>query len=286
MSGPIILSTGSLYNFDVGTVMALAGEIGFDGLELIVDWRRETHQPAHLESLMARHKLPILAIHSPFATALIQGWPDDPVARIKQSVQLAETLGAKTVVVHPPQRWIRLQALAISPTRTWKISVPVPVVGPGRLGRWLWHDLPEFQSQTPVKIAVENMPCRPLGPIKLEPHHFAQPETLNHFQYLTLDTTHVGTREPDLLGFYRQIKANVAHIHLSNYNGQQHQLPTQGHLPLAPFLAELVNDAFAGLISLELSPFSLHAEDEQVMKQNLRDSLAFCRQALSAATTQ
>jgi sugar phosphate isomerase/epimerase len=286
MTGSIILSSGSLYNFDIATVMALAGEIGFDGLELIVDWRRETHQPGHLESLMARHKLPILAIHSPFAAGLIQGWPDDPVARIKQSVQLAETLGAKTVVVHPPQRWVRLQALAASPGRTWKLSVPVPVAGPGRLGRWLWHDLAEFQAQTPVKIAVENMPCRRLGPIKLEPHHFAQPETLSHFQYLTLDTTHVGTRHPDLLGFYHQIKANVAHIHLSNYNGRQHQLLTQGHLPLAPFLAELASDTFAGLISLELSPFSLHAEDEQVMKQNLRDSLAFCRQALSAATTQ
>jgi len=286
MSGSIILSTGSLYNFDVTTVMALAGEIGFDGLELIVDWRRETHQPVHLESLMARHKLPILAIHSPFASALIQGWPNDPIARIKQSVKLAETLGAKTVVVHPPQRWVRLQALAISPGRTWKLSVPVPVAGPGRLGHWLWHDLAEFQAQTPVKIAVENMPCRRLGPIRLEPHHYARPETLNHFQYLTLDTTHVGTRHPDLLGFYRQIKANVAHIHLSNYNGRQHQLPTQGHLPLIPLLAELVNDQFAGLISLELNPFSLQAEDEPVMKQNLQDSLTFCRQALAAGIPQ
>jgi len=39
---PVILSTGSLFNFDVDTVMALAAETGFDGVELMVDWRRET----------------------------------------------------------------------------------------------------------------------------------------------------------------------------------------------------------------------------------------------------
>lgn len=282
MASPIILSTGSLYSFDVSTVMALADEIGFDGLELIVDWRWETYQPAHLEKLMSCYNLPILAVHSPFASGLIQGWPSEPVARIKQSVYLAESLGAQTVVVHPPQRWVRLQGIVAAPNRAWKISVPLPVAGPGQLGRWLRRDLADFQAKTPVKITLENMPCRRLGPLKLEPHYFVQPAQLQHFQYLTLDTTHLGTRQTDLLGFYRQLKEKVVHIHLSNYNGRQHQLLGDGKLPLAPFLAELARDNFGGLISLELSPFSLQAENQDALKQHLRDSLAFCRAALTA----
>lgn len=46
--------------------MCLAKETGFDGIELMVDWRRETYTPGHLQQCMARYDLPILAVHSPF----------------------------------------------------------------------------------------------------------------------------------------------------------------------------------------------------------------------------
>ncbi|MFQ5610600.1 MAG: sugar phosphate isomerase/epimerase family protein [Anaerolineae bacterium] len=280
-TGPIILSTGSLYNFDVDSAMAFAREAGFDGLELVIDWRTETYRRKRLETLVARHGLPILALHSPFPSMRLQGWPRDPVARITRAVELAEALGAQTVVVHPPGRWIRLQGAVTTPDRTRRVSLPLPLLGPGRLGRWLTQDLAEFQATTPVKIAVENMPCRPLGPFRLEPYHFAGAGQLSRFPYLTLDTTHVGTRGADLLGFYRAIKDKVAHVHLSNYNGREHQLPHDGALPLAALLSELAGDRFGGLVSLELNPVSLQADSEERLRQNLRQSLAFCRRALA-----
>jgi len=277
---PIILSTGSLFNFDVDTVMALAAEAGFDGIELMVDWRRETHEPTHLQKLIARHNLPILAVHSPFVKMFSQSWPEDPIASLKQSVALAETVGAQTVVVHPPGRWVRFQGYVTTPYRSRKISLPLALLGEGQLGRWLRQELTAFQTTTSVKITVENMPCRWLGPIRLEPHHYADPALLNHFQYLTLDTTHVGTRKVDLLAFYAQIAPRVTHIHLSNFNGKEHQLPGDGSLPLAALLKKLVQNQYQGLISLELNPQSLQSENEAQLKQNLRDSLAFCQQAL------
>jgi sugar phosphate isomerase/epimerase len=286
MTIPLILSTGSLYNFDISTVMALAGEAGFDGVELMVDWRQETFHRPHLEKLMRQHDLPILAVHSPFAFMRLQGWPVDPVEIVHKSVQLAKNLGAQTVVVHPPTRWVRFQGIVAGPQRSWKISLPLPVVGPGRLGRWLWCELPDFQARSRVKIAVENMPCRHVGPFKLDPFHFTRPEQLNHFQFLTFDTTHAGTRQLDLLDFYRQIKPKVAHVHLSNYNGREHQLLNNGHLPLAALLAELVEDRFDGLVSVELNPASLQAEDDAVLQQNLRETVSFCRKVLSPAQAQ
>lgn len=279
MTIPIILSTGSLFNFDLDTVMALAGEAGFSGLELMVDWRRETYHSAHLEKLVAHYDLPILAVHSPFAS-FPSTWPHDPVGPIKESVRLAESLGAQTVVVHPPARWVRLQGLVLTPQQMWKLSLPLPLAGPGLLGQWLQHDLPNFQAKTRVKIAIENMPCYWFGPWRLEPHHFNNAQQLSQFQYLTLDTTHVGTWREDLLAFYRQVKSKVAHIHLSNYNGLEHQLLRNGWLPLAAFLAELAHEQFNGLVSIELGPVSLQADDETKLRQNLQDSLAFCRQAL------
>jgi sugar phosphate isomerase/epimerase len=277
---PILFSTGSLFNFDVDTVMALAKEAGFDGVELVIDWRRETYWPEHLHKLMVRHGLPILAVHSPFAQSYMPGWPADPVASIKQTVQLAETVGARLVVVHPPGRWLRLQGLVATPDRTRRISIPLPVVGPGKLGRWLQEALADFQATTDVTITVENMPCRWLGPIRLEPHHFFTPAALLQFPYLTLDTTHVGTRKIDLLLFYRQIRQRVAHVHLSNFNGQEHQLLSDGSLPLQALLRQLAQYRYQGFVSLELGPTSLQAEDERCLKQNLHNSLRFCRQAL------
>jgi hypothetical protein len=70
----------------------------------------------------------------------------------------------------------------------------------------------------------------------------------------------------------------VAHIHLSNYNGKE-QLLSMAPTPGA-FLAELTKDQFDGLISLELGPFSLQAQDEMKLRQNLQKSLAFCQQAV------
>ena len=282
MTIPIILSTGSLFNFDVDTVMALAAEAGFDGIELMVDWRRETHEPTHLQKLIARHNLPILAVHSPFVKMFNQSWPDDPIASIKQSVALAEAVGAETVVVHPPGRWVRFEGHITTPYRSRKISLPLAVLGQGQLGKWLRQDLAEFQATTSVKIAVENMPCRWFGPYRLEPHHYANPNILKQFQYLTLDTTHVGTRKVDLLAFYDAIASRVAHIHLSNFNGKEHQLPGNGSLPLAALLKKLVQNQYQGLITLELNPQSLQSENEGQLRQNLRDSVAFCQQALHA----
>lgn len=230
---------------------------------------------------MARESLPILAVHSPFLNMPIQGWPDAPVARVKQSVQLAEDLGARVVVVHPPERWIRLQLILSRPAGSRKISLPLPLASWGELGCWLWHDLAGYQTTTDIKITVENMPCRPFGFINLEPHHFSRPNQLNHFQYLTLDTTHVGTRGVDLFDFYEQVKRNVTHVHLSNYNGREHQLLDDGNLPLAAFLGKLVRDGYDRLISLELNTRALQAENELALRQNLRESLAFCQQSLS-----
>ncbi|MCB9099498.1 MAG: sugar phosphate isomerase/epimerase [Anaerolineales bacterium] len=280
MTIPIILSTGSLFNFDVDTAMCLAKETGFDGIELMVDWRRETYTPGHLQQCMARYDLPILAVHSPFRKSFLADWPSDPIDSIKASVRLAETLGAQTVIVHPPGRWLRMQGLITMPDRSHKISLPLPVVGEGQLGHWLRHDLATFQSKTAVKIAVENMPCRWFGPIQMEPHHYYDPDMLSRFQYLTFDTTHVGTRRTDLLAFFQKVEPQVAHIHLSNFNGKEHQLPKHGFLSLTDLLKRLKKQAFPGLISLELNPTSLQADDESKLKENLRDSLSFCLQAL------
>jgi len=50
-----ILSSGSLYTYGLDRVFALAAEAGFDGIEVLVDMRFDTRQPAYLRRLVERH---------------------------------------------------------------------------------------------------------------------------------------------------------------------------------------------------------------------------------------
>ena len=96
-----LFSTGSLWSYSVERCFAFAAEAGYDGIELVVDARWETRQVDHVQSLIQRYRIPVLAVHSPFM-GYVPGWPNDPVGRIEESVRLAAELGAEVVVHHLP----------------------------------------------------------------------------------------------------------------------------------------------------------------------------------------
>jgi sugar phosphate isomerase/epimerase len=97
---------------------------------------------------------------------------------------------------------------------------------------------------------------------------------------LTLDTTHWATRKVDPLEAYHMAEGRVCHVHLSNYDGYEHQLPHKGKLNLKKFLRALKADGFTGTVSLELSPGSLIFKENSVMRHNLQASLDFTREHL------
>jgi sugar phosphate isomerase/epimerase len=94
---------------------------------------------------------------------------------------------------------------------------------------------------------------------------------------LTLDTTHLGTWGLDPLVVYRQIKARVCHLHLSNFNGEEHRRLEDGPLRLAELLREMRADSYQGAIVVELDPSAIATDDEARLIEQLRAQLAFCR---------
>lgn len=270
----IALSTGSLYCYGIDRVFGLAAETGFDGIEVMVDDRWDTRQADYLNQLQTSYGLPIASVHSPFAPE-VDGWEDHEVHRVGRSVALAESVGAHTVVVHLPRRWSR-----------WGARLPGLVVdvlfGPRRCRdeeylAWLLDELPAFQAATDVTIAVENMPVRRVLGRAVNPYRLNSLGGLEQFEHLTLDTTHLGTWHADILEVYGRVADRVAHVHLSNYNGHEHRLLTDGHLPLAELLRSLKTDGYQGIITVELNPHSLGADVEDRVRANLRDCVAFCR---------
>jgi len=275
----IALSTGSLYTYGLARVFEMAAQAGFDAIEVLVDHRWDSRQPAYLRRLSREYDLPIAAIHSPFVILNTPGWPRDALGRLRESVALAREVGAGVVVAHLPLR-IRAARLEIFGSRRGAMLLPLPLGGEKAYRDFLLNGLATFESSAGVQIGIENMPARRLLGRAVDIHWLNDLESLLQIPHLTLDTTHIGTWGWNLLAVYEQLKERIVHVHLSNFDGTEHRLPEDGHLPLGELLQRLARNGYGGAVSLEFQPGALGAEDESQVRAHLRQALAFCREHL------
>lgn len=269
-----IFSTGSLYNYSLGRCFELAAQAGFDGVEVMIDYRWDTRQADYLQRLMAQYQQPIVALHSPF-TPNVPGWPLDEPGRIRESVKLAEAVGAKVVVHHLPPRlgWLWVQVGAR--------RFPLPGLDRRQAKvyyNWLLEEYLSFQAGTPVILCIENMPTRRWLGRRWNGHYWNSVTEIVRFPAVTMDTTHLGTWGIDPVEVYPQLQTQVRHVHLSNFNGREHRRPEDGFLSLDRLLGYMAASSYEGAISLELHPDALEAgsPDAKVVEL-LRTSLSHCQ---------
>ncbi len=278
MPARVLFSTGSLYLFDLAYCFQLAAETGFDGIEIMCDERYSSRDVTYLERLSQHYGLPIYVCHTPFSTQ-VPGWGkgSDQIGRIYRTLELATRLEAETIVVHVPRKvgWFNASFNGVG----FRLPCWTPF---GSVRDWIHEDLARVQEQTSVKIALENMPAARLFGQSFDPTWWNEVETWSRVHtWLTLDTTHWATKGVDPLDAYRAAGGRVCHVHLSNYDGREHRLPHRGRLDLARLLQTMAADHFAGTISLELQPEALNYTDEFSLRQNLLESLTFCREHLA-----
>ncbi len=269
----IVLSTGSLYTYGMGRVFALAAQAGFDGVEILIDERWDTRQAGYLRRLSDEHRLPIYSLHSPFVMN-VPGWPTDPIERVQATTALAQELGIETIVLHLPLR-VGYLALSGFKRRLLLPTLPSPFAN---LRRWMERELVAFEAHNGVRLCVENMPAMQLLGRRFNPCWWNTVDEWPRFPHLTLDTTHLGTWGQNPVEVYRRVKERVSHVHLSNFNGKEHQRLEDGHLPLADLLRAMRDDAYQGAIVVELNPKSLDAHDEALVVAHLAAQVTFCRQ--------
>ena len=279
----ILFSTGSLYSYGTARVFDLAAQVGYDGIEVMVDGRLDTHQPAYLRRLSARTGLPIKVVHSPF-TKFVPGWPDDQAPRLRRSLELAQEVGADRVVAHLPHRYHRLSLRwNLGRPRRLQTLIPYPLHSPYE--RVLQEDLAELEAETGVMVGVENMPASRWMFGAVSRYWFNTLEKLAQFPHLTLDTTHLGTWGMDPLAVYNRLRDRIVHVHLSNFNGEEHRAPDDGELPLDHFLHHLADDGYQGTITIESHPVALRADREESCIRAMADALAFCREHFRVTPT-
>lgn len=281
----LLLSTGSLYSHDLAYNFELAAATGWDGVELMAGDSFATRDPRYLRQLSDRYGVAIPVVHSPFRPNP-PGWGRPNLREmVTRSVELAEEIGAETVVMHLPAKF----GFLIIGLGTKRRAFPWPANPQRELKQWIESGgLAAFQEGTAVKIAVENLPLhhdRLIPGMTINAFHW---NTITEWAavhpWLTLDTTHWGTHDVDPVKAYQAAGTKVTHVHLSNLyrkGYKEHRLPHDGDLDLANFLQTLAVNGFAGTISLEVHPDALEFTDDHALRRNLTVSLRFCREHLS-----
>jgi len=247
----LILSAGSLYTLPATQVFEMARDVGFDGMEIIINHDfAGSHYLDYMLDLQGI--LPILSIHAPFFE--IDGW-GNKIDQLRRTAELALQAGVPLINFHPPN-WLFFEF------KFW---------------RWL-KTIKDFQAeigQDQVLITIENMPCLPQ--FKINPYMLTRIENMVRFMedrnlYLTFDTAHCGSMHTDFLGDFHQFyeSGRMRNIHFSDYgNGMEHLFPGHGALPLTRFLNHLRETDYDHALVLELAPHEFPDTPELI-----RDTLA------------
>lgn len=256
------ISTGTLFPFGFRKAFEIAADIGFDGLELIIN-QDFPHAGARKMVAELAGIMPILSIHAPFMP--LNDW-GDPIDSLKRSVELADEAGVPLVNFHPPS-WMSLEITF------W---------------RWLYK-INDFQKEIGTEnviVTMENMPW--VGKLRINPHILSETEQLIDFVqernlFMTFDCTHMGSGKASFINdFYRFYNSGrIRNIHFSDYgHGREHLIPGHGMLPLTRFLNHLRNTDYNATVTLELSPYEF-PRDEAIIRASLAEIHDYLRRETS-----
>ncbi|NLG56381.1 MAG: sugar phosphate isomerase/epimerase [Rhodococcus sp.] len=276
------LSTASVYPENTEAAFRYAAELGYDGVELMV-WAESVSQdiPA-VRALMRKYAVPVQAVHVPCLLISQRVWGSDPVEKLDRSVRTAESLGAASVVVHPPFRWQR------------------------RYADGFVDQVARLEDKTSIVVAVENMfPMRADGLFggknksalrmqrrggpgaALSAFSPSYDPTDSDHRHYTLDLSHTATAGMDAMELARRMGGGLAHLHLADGRGaslDEHLIPGHGSQPCVQVCEHLVESGFHGQAVIEIN--TQNARTRRERSSMLAQALAFARRHLDVSAAR
>ena len=266
MSIPVGLSSASLMPSGVENTFALASELGYDGVEVMVWSERATQDSRILSALSERHEQRVLAVHAPTLLLTRGVFGVDPWDKIDRSIELAFALGAPNVVLHPPFFWQT------------------------RYARSFVRGVDMREQVADVRLAVENMfTWRPRSGHSTRDFQAYSPTwdpVGQGYRSVTLDISHAATSGSDALAMARALGPTLCHLHLTDgVPGfhDDHLRPGQGNQDCAGVLAHLAATGFeagGGQVVVEVNTRGMSREQR---REGLASALAFAREHLEGA---
>jgi sugar phosphate isomerase/epimerase len=261
---PVALSTSSVYPERTPDAFELGSRLGYDGIEVMVYTDPVSQHADVLKRLTDYHQIPVLAVHAPGLLLTQRVWGREPWGKLIKAKDLAEELGARTVVVHPPFRWQRDYVKGFE------------------------AGIQQMQDETDVIFAVENMfPIR-AGTAEVTGYAPSWDPTALDVPNVTLDLSHTAASASDAIAMANDLAGRLAHLHLADGTGMpngpmpdEHLVPGRGRQPCAPVLRGLTATGFGGVVVVEVNTRKAATRDDRI--NDLAESLAFARAHLSPA---
>ncbi len=242
---------------------AIAAEVGFDGIEVMVTADPVTRDAAALAALSAEHGIPVLSVHAPVLPLAQLVW-GDATTKLEKSAEMAATLGAPTVVVHPPFRW------------------------QGRYARDFEATVRTLEQRYGVQLAVENMFPWLIGGVAIRGYAPSPDPIRVDCDAITLDFSHASLGGRDSLEYAMAMGSRLRHIHLCDGAGSmaegrildEHLIPGHGVEPVAEVLQYLGSRSWDGSVIAEVNTRSARTEEERLAM--LRETREFAAGHLAA----
>lgn len=255
----VTLSSASVYPRKVRCAFEMAAELGYDGVEVMVWGDKATQDDMALSRLTSEYGVPIRSIHAPTLLVSQRVWGSRPGPKLAKAVDLAGSLGATTVVVHPPFAWQR------------------------RYSRRFIDLVHTLSEESGLTIAVENMyPWRSRNRDYMAYLPGWDPTELD-YDAVTLDLSHAATSRQDALELARAFGPRLRHVHLTDGNGSgkdEHLVPGRGTQPARELLRELVHTGWRGDVVVEIGTRKARTAGER--ERDVAESLQFARTYLTA----
>ena len=266
-STPVALSTSSVYPERTPDAFDIAARLGYDAIEVMVYTDPVSQDADVLTRLSDYHRLPILAVHAPSLLLTQRVWGRDPWEKLRRARDLAERVGARVVVVHPPFRWQPEYA------------------------RGFEEGLAALAAESDVMFAVENMYPLRVGNSVVVPYSPHWDPTALHVPHVTLDLSHTAASGSDALAMAAELGGRLTHVHLADGTGapnralpDEHLVPGRGGQPCAELLTLLSATGYQGAVVVEVN--TNRAPTRESRLADLAESLAFARLHLGLTAGQ
>lgn len=269
------LSTGSLYVYPLRTVLRMAREAGFDGVEIGVNPEVIARGGQAVRRLVEAEGLSLFSVHP--TVIPLPRWQEKR-GGLDRTICLAQDAGAQVVVAHTP--W------------TETLDTGIGLLFCRQVEAWQAH-----LAGSSLRLAIENKAIGREAELRyaLTPlprlRAFADRYNLG----LVLDTVHAGSAGEDLVNARRIFDSRLVNVHLSDMGGQlpvpsvgllrktleQHRFPGAGSLPLVDLMAELQRSSYAGPVTLEVGPADLRVWWPPAVRRRLANAVAWMKAASS-----
>jgi sugar phosphate isomerase/epimerase len=239
----------------------LAARLGYDGIEVMVYPDPVSQDAGVLKRLSEYHKMPIMSVHAPSLLLTQRVWGRDPWVKLIKARELAEQVGARVVVVHPPFRWQREYA------------------------RGFEEGIAKMAEDTDVIFAVENMYPLRAGSTEVTGYAPHWDPTKLDAEHATLDLSHTAASGSDAMEMAAALGSRLSHVHLADGTGNpagpipdEHLVPGRGGQPCADLLGRLAETGYPGVVVVEVKTNRAPTRYDRIA--DLAESLAFARRHL------